>query len=179
MNDDKNHASSHTPFKKNYRRMKKIVLLLLAIVLSSNIFAQTEIYVIFTKVPGGTPGIRHSIIDNADMTDYRYPIHFYDMVNRQIKYFFSFEYSNPKTDPDNPILKKPTSFLNGKNCIDWDVVCPTLNTLAKAHAKHKEIIAYDKIYFIDRTQTANGTLTIVPIKPLIYKDIIGPDGKPL
>ena len=142
-------------------------------------FAQSsEIYVIFTSVEDKA-GIEHLIIDGADMTEFRYPSHVYMMFNRDMGYYFSFDYSCLKTDPDNPILKKPTSFLNGKNCIDWDVVCPTLNTLAKAHAKHKEIIAYDKIYFIDRTQTANGTLTIVPVKALIFKDVVGPDGKPL
>ena len=160
--------------------MKKIILLFTIIALSGNMFAQSsEVYVIFTKVLAGTPGIQYSIIDDADMTDFRYPIHFYRMVNRQVRYYFSFEYVCYKTDPDNPILKKPTSFLNGKNCIDWDVVCPTLNTLAKAHAKHREIIAYDKIYFIDRTQTVNGTLTIIPVEALILNDLFGPDGKPL
>ena len=159
--------------------MKKIILLFIIITLSGNLFAQlSEIYVIFTQVSAGTPGIQHLIIDD-DMDEFRYPTHFYSMVSRQVGYYFSFDYSCLKTDPDNPILKKPTSFLTGKNCIDWDIVCRTLNTLEKAHAKHKEIIAYDKIYFIDRTQTANGTLTIIPVKPLIYKDIVGPDGKPL
>ena len=160
--------------------MKKIILLLTIIALSSNMFAQTEIYVIFTENTSGQGHeFEHSISTGTDLSIFRYPNHYYMMSNSQLGYYFSFEYSNPKTDPDNPILKKPTSFLTGKNCIDWDIVCPTLNTLAKAHAKHKEIIAYDKIYFIDRTQTANGTLTIVPVEALIFKDIVGPDGKPL
>ena len=52
-------------------------------------------------------------------------------------------------------------------------MCPTLNTLKKAVDKFEEIAAYDKIYFIDRTETANGLLTIVPVKAKIYKNVSG------
>jgi len=160
--------------------MKKVILLFLTIALSINVFAQSsEIYVIFTKVNSSTSGIEHSISKSTDLSIFRYPNHFFIMANNQVGYFFSFDYSCRKTEPDNPIITKPTNFLNTVNYIDWDIVGPTLNTFQKAQTKFKEIAAYDKIYFIDRTQTANGMLTIIPVKTKVYNDIFGTDGKPL
>ena len=161
--------------------MKKLLLLFIAITLSINTFAQAStIYVIFTKTPNNTvSGIDHSISTGTDMTMFRYAAHNYMIVNTEAAHYSIFSYANRRTAPDNPIITKPTSFLNTVNYIDWDIVGPTLNTFQKAQTKFKEIAAYDKIYFIDRTQTVNGMLTIIPVKARVYNDIFGADGKPL
>ena len=147
--------------------MKKIFLLFIAITLSINTFAQTStIYVIFTKTPSGTgvSGIRHSIITSTNMTISRYYMRNYRIVDVQAGFYDSFVFSIDKTEPDDPIITKPVSFLNTVTYIDWDIVGPTLNTFQQVKAKVEQIKSYNKIYFIDRTEIVNGNMKMVPVK---------------
>ena len=146
--------------------MKKIIVLLITITLSINIFAQSsEVYVIFTKTSKGKGAeFKHLIDEKTNLSIFRYPSHYFLITGGKVGYNFSFSYSCRRTEPDNPILTKPTSFLNTVTYIDWDIVCPTLNTFEKAKAKVDQIKSYSKIYFIDRTEIVNGTMKIVPVK---------------
>ena len=144
--------------------MKKILLLFIAGILSISSFAQTStIYIIFTKADTGS-GIRHSIIPDTDITTFRSAIQYYMIVNVPAIFYLSFDYVTRKTEPEDPIITKPVSFLNTVTYIDWDVVGPTLQTYQQVEAKVNQIKSYGKIYFIDRTEIVNGTMKMVPVK---------------
>ena len=149
--------------------MKKIFLLILTIALSCNMFAQTSsIYVMFTKTSSNNvSGIDHSII--TGITGDRSAMHNYMIANKTAGYYSSFAYVNRISEPDNPVITKPTSFLNTVTYIDWDVVGPTLQTFQQVKAKVDQIMSYEKIYFIDRTEIVNGNMKIVPVKPVISR----------
>ena len=149
--------------------MKKIFLLFIVIILSVNTFAQTSsIYVIFTKTSSkNVPGIDHWTSSITNKTKYRYASQYFMVAQAGLHQFF--DYSALITEPDNPIITKPTSFLNTVTYIDWDVVGPTLQTFQQVKAKVDQIMSYEKIYFIDRTEIVNGNMKIVPVKPVISR----------
>ena len=147
--------------------MKKILLLLIVATLSINTLAQTStIYVIFTQAPTG-PGIRHLIDNQTNLTMFRYTTH--DYMVAQAGFHFSFFFAIRKTEPDDPIITKPLSFLNTVTYIDWDIVGPTLQTFQQVRAKVDQIRSYSKIYFIDKSEIVNGNMKMVPVKvPISY-----------
>ena len=151
--------------------MKRILLLFITVMLSINTYAQTStIYVIFTQSPTGS-GIRHLISTEAetDMTIFRHAAHDYRIVNTSFPFYSSFFYAIRKTEPDDPIITKPISFLNTVTYIDWDIVGPTLQTFQQVKAKVDQIKSYSKIYFIDRTEIVNGNMKMVPVEvPISY-----------
>jgi len=148
--------------------MKKLILTLSTMIFVINLFSQqqTPVYVIFTSTTDDAQGVWHDIYDDADFnysSFYRYPPRDYSIVNRTAKYSLNFEYVNKKEEPDNPVLTKPSSFLNTIEYIDWDVIGPNL-TKGQAEAKRDEIVSHSPIYFIDRNETINDMIKLVPVK---------------
>ena len=103
------------------------------------------------------------------MTTYRYAAHNYRIVDVQARFYSSFFFAIRKTEPDDPIITKPVSFLNTVTYIDWDIVGPTLQTFQQVRTKVDQIKSYSKIYFIDRSEIVNGNMKMVPVEvPISY-----------
>ena len=166
------YTNYYIQLKTNYRCVRRIFFLFIVTILSINTFAQTAtIYVIFTKTPSGTgiSGIRHSISTGTDMTIFRHAAHYYRIANPSSQFYSSFFYAIRKTEPDDPIITKPLSFLNTVTYIDWDIVGPTLQTFQQVRTKVDQIKSYSKIYFIDRSEIVNGNMKMVPVEvPISY-----------
>lgn len=145
--------------------MKKLLLITFALMITFNLFAQTNnepIYVIFTstteKIPKGV-----AFATGYDSKVDRTPVRIYFFVDLKEEYFRRFWHSNKKKDPENPIITKPLSFLNTvKYLIDWDVIGPSL-TKAQAEQKFEEIESHKTIYFIDRREIENNTIKLIPV----------------
>ena len=149
--------------------MKKLLLITCLMVSTISFLSAQDngtIYVVFTSTRNDSTddsaGVWHSTRDSFNPNFYKSPTHTYTIWDRSKNYFFKFDYVNGKNKPDNPIISKPVSFLATVEYIDWDVIGPTL-TKAQAEAKYQEIISHAKIYFIDRNDTKDGMMKMVPV----------------
>lgn len=149
--------------------MKKLMLTILIVMFTSNLFAQEgdTVYIVFASIDNtaGISGFCLYMNPDYDRSLYRYPTRTYKIFDKQKDYYFTFRYFNQNDEPDEPILLKPTSFLDTVTYIDWDAFAPTL-TKDQAEVYFQLIIAHSKIYFIDRKEIQNDTMKVVPVKAL-------------
>jgi hypothetical protein len=145
--------------------MRKSFLIILLFAGLMNVSAQNNngiAYVVFTSTDSEVSGVWHFINTSYNTELYKTPPHGYTIFNRQADYSYLFDYINYKNRPDNPIETKPVSFLDTVEYIDWDVIGHAM-TKEQTETKYQEIISHSKIYFIDRNDTQNGMIKIVPV----------------
>ena len=151
--------------------LNKILLTLIITLISVPIlYAQNNndvVYIVFTSnsEDEDTKGVNVYIDEDDDynMELYRSPGIAYEIFSRPVNYFYKFIYLNWNDRENNPIVSKPESFLNTIEYIDWDIIGNSL-TKQQAEQMYQEIISHSKIYFIDRNETENGTIKMVPVK---------------
>lgn len=143
--------------------MKKLFFVVLALSLTIPSFAGDEIYVLFTSVDNTDSepqGVWRFSDENYNTALYRHPPIDYTLFSRPLGYYFKFHYLNRWSEPNRPIITKPVDFLNNTmRYIDWDVPM----TKAEAKEKYLEIELSLPIYFIDRRDTENGMMKLVPV----------------
>ena len=144
----------------------------------TTLLAQTNnntIYFVFTGIPEDddeaetvNQGVNAFDDDDDDDNDYyelyRSKVKFYIIYDYRFeKYSFKFIYQNRKDRENNPIISQPESFLSTVDYLDWDIIGGNL-TKQQAQQIYQNIISHDKIYFINRNETENGTIKMVPVK---------------
>ncbi len=145
--------------------MKKLILTLFAMLATGNMFAQKNdtIYVVFTSTPIGVdPCFVHDINKDFNPNIFRDYNRGFWISSIKNDYTLFFYYNTSIKKPENPILKKPVSFLDSVKYIDWDKLSSNM-TRTQAKEKEKEIESYSKIYFIDRKEIKDGIMTLVPV----------------
>ena len=146
--------------------MKKLFFVAIILALTSQSFAQSNpTYIVFTPTKQNDARVEVRINTNYNTNLYRHAPRGYTFINRTLEYWLELNYLSWNDQPDNPIISKPSSFLNTVQYIDWDVIGPTL-TKAQAEAKFKEILSHSPIYMIDRSEIRNNTIMMVPVRKL-------------
>ena len=141
--------------------MKKFVLLVVVLfAYVMNMYAQSEICVIFTSTKSEVKGVRH-YISPEDSKRFCDRIHIFTLLDRTKetqKYSYIFVYA-PQQSEDLVFLKD-TTFLKEVPLIDWDKV----SSKQEAEPLYESILSCDRIYFIDRTEIVKGKLKVYPVK---------------
>ena len=147
--------------------MRKILFILIINWFSAIMFAQpNSLYVIFRESTNTENRIRHNAWGSYDTLFYRYEPHSFRV--KQSDVYRSFTYANLISQPDEPVIIKPTSFLDTVEYLDWnsevmnystEEFCMFLNSLS----------TYDKVYFIDRSEIKGGMMKMYPVKELKSK----------
>ena len=148
--------------------MKKIVLLVVVLfAYVMNMYAQSEICVIFTSTKSEAKGVIHYISsdDIKRFCDRLHIFSLFDRTNEVQKYSYIFVYA-PQQSEELVFLRDAT-FLEEVPLIDWDKV----SSKQEAESLYESILSCDRIYFIDRTETVDGKLKVYPVKkwkPAMY-----------
>lgn len=150
--------------------MKKILFILIGLIMSNIAFSQTTsaVYVVFTSVATGD-GVRKAVMDGNDYIPQKnnYPRILFFMEDKKINAFKTFYHESLKSKPDNLTMQlKPKSFLQQIDYIDWDIIAPKLANREEAEEKYKQILAHDKIYFIDRNDFSSSTIKVIEVKAM-------------
>lgn len=145
--------------------MKRFIILFLLLTAGMSVWGQDTIYVIFssTNVDTNHASVWHHKNQNYNTALYRNTTHRFTIINRSLGYSYKFIYLNWIDGPDNPVIKRPLSFLSSVPCIDWDRIGPRLNK-QQAAEWIRDILSHEKIYFIDRNDIKNGMAYLIPVK---------------
>lgn len=151
--------------------MKKLILGILLSIISIVAYAQSSIYVVFTPIPDYArfAGIKHRVNNVTDPKTDRHEPHYFTIQNTSLMFNKRFLYESTFNHPDNPIMSKPISLLDSVQVIDWDDFGSTLSK-EDAESMIKYICTHDNIYFIDKTETKNEIMKVVPVKLLKLSD---------
>lgn len=144
--------------------MKKIVLILIVNCFSFAMYAQSNYrYVIFCESTNAENTIRHDAWGSYDMLFYRYEPHSFRV--KQSGVIRSFSYANQTNQPDDPVIIKPTSFLETVEYLDWN--SEVMNYSSGEFYKFLySLSTYDKVYFIDRSEIKDGMMKMYPVKEM-------------
>lgn len=135
--------------------MKKKLLLLTVILTCclKNVYTQ-EVYVIFTSTNSETKGAWNFSLEKTS-EDFDTPRVFtlFDRAggNKKLSYIYRFWYKARVNIPANHFRVLDLKSLKSLNVIDWDLI----KHIDEAKLKYKNIISYEKIYFIDRNETTS------------------------
>ena len=149
--------------------MKKIVLLVVVLfVYVMNMYAQSEICVIFTSTQSEVKGVRHYISpkDSKRFCDRVHIFTLLDRTNKAQKYSYVFVYTPLRSE--DLVFLRDTTFLKEVPLIDWDKV----SSKQEAESLYESILSCDRIYFIDRTETVDGKLKVYPVKKMETGDVL-------
>ena len=141
--------------------MKKIILLI--VVLSAyvmNMYAQSEVCVIFTSTKSEVKGVRH-YISPKNSKRFCDRIHIFTLLDRTDeahKYSYAFVYTPLRSE--DLVFLRDTTFLKEVPFIDWNKV----SSKQEAEPLYESILSCDRIYFIDRTEAVDGKLKVYPVK---------------
>lgn len=143
--------------------MKKLFLVLSMFAFIPGLQAQTFKYVVFTSTDSGDYGMHKNYQPlDSELNSCIY----YHLVNNTTKNFgVMFVHENEKGKSNQPVIvTKPLSLLNTLTYDDLDTLQPM--SIEQINAKYKEYSSYDKLYFIDRRDFTQTTLTIVEVLPI-------------
>lgn len=148
--------------------MKKIVLLVVVLfAYVINMYAQSEICVIFTSTKSEVKGVRH-YISSDDIKRFCDRLHIFTLLDRTDEsdmYSYAFVYTPQRSE--DLVFLRDTTFLKEVPLIDWDKV----SSKQEAEPLYESILSCDRIYFIDRTEAVEGKLKVYPVKkwkPAMY-----------
>lgn len=148
--------------------MKRFILSFLFLTFCLPSWSQNDtVYVVFTSTERDDNQlcIWHNKHLDYNKELYRNESHIITIINRSLNFSYKSLYLNWKKQPDNPIVKKPVSFLDTISYIDWDRVGPGLNP-QETFERMKNIVSHDRIFFIDRKDIVNGEMELIPVKPM-------------
>ena len=148
--------------------MKKNVLLVVVLfAYVMNMYAQSEICVIFTSTQSEVKGVRHYISpkDSQRFCDRVHIFTLLDRTNKAQKYSYGFcVYTSTKRRFG---IFEGYNIFEGSALNRWDKV----SSKQEAEPLYESILSCDRIYFIDRTETVDGKLKVYPVKkwkPAMY-----------
>ena len=144
--------------------MKKIFFILLLSLSCVTMFAQSNsLYVIFSAETTAENKIQHHPWGNYDTLFYRYEPHSFPV--KQDKVIRRFSYANLMSEPDNPVVVQPVSFLESVGYMDWNTEIMNYSG-AQFYEFLDKLRTYDKVYFIDRSEIKDGMMKLYPAKEL-------------
>ena len=142
--------------------MKKIFLILILNLLSLVAFAQNNyLYVVFQVGADAENDIEHWASKNYDNQFYRYRPHTFSV--KQSGVIRTFRYSNRTSQLDEPVIIKPTSFLDTIEYLDWNREVMNYSS-GEFYTFLNSLNTYDKVYFIDRSEIKDGMMKMYPVK---------------
>ena len=144
--------------------MKKTFLILILHWLSLVAFAQkNDLYVVFQGDTDTENYIKNRAWENYDTQFYRYRPHTFSVKQSGIIRFFL--YANQTNQSDDPVIIKPTSFLETVEYLDWN--SEVMNYSSGEFYKFLySFSTYDKVYFIDRSEIKDGMMKMYPVKEM-------------
>ena len=142
--------------------MKKLLLIHMLNLFVLNMFAQsTTYYILFYEDTNSENKITHSAWGQYDTIVYRYQPHSFRV--KQSGLVRSFSYVNLISEPDDPVIIQPTSFLDTVEYLDWN--SEVMNySMAEFYTFLNNLSTYDKVYFIDRSEIKDGMMKMYPVK---------------
>ena len=142
--------------------MRKILITLVSLFLCLIIRAQGHsLYVVFNVSCNAENSIEHGALKNYNLQFYRYQPHSFYVVQAGI--YRSFSYANLISQSDEPVIIKPTSFLDTVEYLDWNGEVMNYS-MAEFYTFLNSLNTYDKVYFIDRSEIKDGMMKMYPVK---------------
>ena len=144
--------------------MRKIFITVTALFFFLITGAQTRtLYVVFNVSRNTENSIEHGALKNYNAQFYRYQPHSFYIAQAGLYRIFS--YANQTDQPDDPVIIQPTSFLETVEYLDWN--SEVMNySMEEFYTFLNGLSAYDKVYFIDRSEIKDGKMKMYPVKEL-------------
>ena len=144
--------------------MKKTFLILILNLLSFVAFAQKSyLYVVFQVGTDTENDIKHWAWKNYSTQFYRYRPHAFSV--KQSGVIRTFLYANQTSQPDEPAIMQPTSFLDTIEYLDWNREVMNYSS-GEFYIFLNSLSTYDKVYFIDRSEIKDGMMKMYPVKEM-------------
>ena len=144
--------------------MKKTFLILILNLLGLVTFAQKNcLYVVFQVGTDTENDIKHWAWKNYDTQFWRYRPHTFSV--EQSGLIRTFLYTNKTSQPDNPVIIQPISFLETVEYIDWNTEVMRYST-GEFYDFLNRLSTYEKVYFIDRAEIKDGMMKMYPVKEM-------------